>query len=1203
MRTLATRSLTFNFLLIVFIALIITSSTTSGINIEVQNVSEPGTTPFSSKHPDFEYQIIDERNEGRVALGDIDGDGKNDIAVHAYDKNIVWYKYPNWAKTVIVSNDDIRGDEIVLIDLDQDGDLDVVSPFDNQGRNLWWFENPLPKGDPGSAKWMGHKIGEGHVILKNLDVVDFDHDGKLDVAARHRDRIYLYFQNTPEDWVQRILYTREREGMDVGDIDHDGDMDIVLNGFWLENPSDPYNDTWSEYSIDDLWFNQDEGDWRDNAAKVYLSDINQDGRLDVVFSHSEKEGYPVAWYETTNPKAGDSAWTKHVIGYVDNCHTLQVADMDKDGDLDVVAGRLRDDPFLPLYIFYNEGGGNTWEQVQIFEGGSYSGKVGDIDNDGDLDFISSRTWVNSPIYILRNLDNKLPIGPWERHVIDTEKPWRSVLIMSGDINFDGLPDIITGAWWYKNPGDPSGIWTRNNIGSPLKNMAAVFDFDFDGDLDILGTEGQGSNSNDSFVWASNNGEGSFRILDNIQDGDGDFLQGVAVVRSKIERHLEVALSWHQSGKGVQVLRVPADPLNGTWTWQKIHNSSQDEQLSTGDIDRDGDIDLLQGTRWLRNDDGTWTQFTLNDAGGSPDRNRLADINGDGRLDAVIGFEAISTPGKLAWYQQPPLSSNETWTEHVISKKIIGPMSLDVADIDSDGDLDVVVGEHNLDNPSNAKLFVYENADGIGSNWYKHVVYIGDEHHDGTQLVDIDNDGDLDIISIGWGHNRVVLYENKAHTSKNPISWLKLDETDGTIAEDTMGSHNGKLVNGPEWRPAEGKLSGGLSFDGVDDFVDLGAMDVRGDTGLTIALWFKADDFEIHDARFISKATGVKEQEHYWMLSTFNETALRFRLKTDGITHVLLTETGQIKKDIWYHLAATYDGNKMRIYKNAEEIMSKDISGIVNSNASVSAALGNQPVGAGSRPFDGFIDDVYIYDRALSSAEIIKLMNGALHSIVVDDYFVSDSRCDVKSEQIIGFHGIYSFDGTNVNEGIIYINGNGYPVNSSGWISFNYSLSDVGVETFEITGVNISNYTIYKKFIPNVTIIWDRVRIIEGGVHARGGKDSTIWFKAEYEYDSTPFNSSYGSLYVNGSVCTWSESNFRWEIERDRFSTEGRRYVVSGILDNAYNLTMINIENGYVFLRGGLSLKYIAGVIFIIFIISAGVLALIMRVRKRQEPLL
>jgi hypothetical protein len=92
------------------------------------------------------------------------------------------------------------------------------------------------------------------------------------------------------------------------------------------------------------------------------------------------------------------------------------------------------------------------------------------------------------------------------------------------------------------------------------------------------------------------------------------------------------------------------------------------------------------------------------------------------------------------------------------------MSLDVADMNHDGKLDVVVGEHNLNTPSNAKLIVFENLDGTGNVWRDHVVYTGDEHHDGAQVVDIDNDGDLDVISIGWNNNQVLLYENKAISS-------------------------------------------------------------------------------------------------------------------------------------------------------------------------------------------------------------------------------------------------------------------------------------------------------------------------------------------------------------------------------------------------------------------------------------------------------
>jgi hypothetical protein len=72
-----------------------------------------------------------------------------------------------------------------------------------------------------------------------------------------------------------------------------------------------------------------------------------------------------------------------------------------------------------------------------------------------------------------------------------------------------------------------------------------------------------------------------------------------------------------------------------------------------------------------------------------------------------------------------------------------------------------VGEHNYKDPATAKLHILENTDGRGGQWKDHVISVGDEHHDGAILADMDNDGDLDIISIGWKNPRVLLYENRA----------------------------------------------------------------------------------------------------------------------------------------------------------------------------------------------------------------------------------------------------------------------------------------------------------------------------------------------------------------------------------------------------------------------------------------------------------
>jgi hypothetical protein len=651
-------------------------------------------------------------------------------------------------------------------DIDSDGDLDIVFGADSQSNKIWWWENPFPKYDP-KIPWTRREI-KNSGSNKHHDQIfgDFDEDGKAELVFWNQGDNKLCIARIPpnpknnQPWPYREIFScpYESEGLAKADIDGDGKIDIVGGGNWFKHEG---GESYRPNLIDE----------QQRFSRVAVGQLIEGGRPEVVFVIGDGVGR-LKWYQWTG-----NSWIAHdLLGFnVDHGHSLEVADFNGDGKLDIFCGEMRlyswkkevkrwiFNKSVKMWIFLGDGKGN-FVTIEVARGfGIHEAKVGDLDGDGDIDILGKPyNWETPKLDIwLNNITGgrELPLNQWQRHIIDDAKPWRALFVTSADIDGDGQKDIITGGWWYKNPGTPGGEWRRTCIGPPLNNMAIVYDFDGDGYIDILGTRAQGSTPNDSFVWAQNDGSGDFLILENIPKADGDFLQGVVAAPFQNSKKLEVALSWHIGGKGIQMLTVPSNAPGDIWSWRKISNASQDECLSTGDIDLDGDLDLLLGTKWLRNDEFSWALFSLSDTNESPDRNRLADINGDGKLDVVVGFEAISKAGKLAWYEQRH-SATSKWQEHEISY-VTGPMSLDVEDMDNDGDVDIVVGEHNVANPPKARLYIFENADGKGSTWKSHTVFSGDEHHDGAQVDDIDGDGDLDIISIGWSHGRVLLYENLA----------------------------------------------------------------------------------------------------------------------------------------------------------------------------------------------------------------------------------------------------------------------------------------------------------------------------------------------------------------------------------------------------------------------------------------------------------
>lgn len=383
-------------------------------------ISSACRSAYSADKARFSYRELDS-DPGKVEVVDIDNDGLNDVVKRGSEgESLVWYKYNKnntFTKHVIFKNKAFRGDRIAVADIDGDGDLDLVTGLkEGDDYSVVYIENPLPNADPaGLGSWKIHKVGVQVGHMKDVEVADFDRDGKLDIVTRSHTKTAIYFQKNPDSWARLKVFEHEsHEGMDVGDLDKDGDPDIVLNGFWFETPADARNGTYKKHIIDKKWFTPVENSWRDNNTAVKLADLNGDGILDILISHSELPNFPISLYTASSlSDVKQDKWTETKVAQrFDFCQTLDTGDIDNDGDLDILAAKFERDhkfkkwmnkPPYPIVVFYNvNGDAKTWKQEKISDNGMYAGILGDVGSDGDLDIIGSRTYWDGPLKMWEN---------------------------------------------------------------------------------------------------------------------------------------------------------------------------------------------------------------------------------------------------------------------------------------------------------------------------------------------------------------------------------------------------------------------------------------------------------------------------------------------------------------------------------------------------------------------------------------------------------------------------------------------------------------------------------------------------------------------------------------------------------------------------------------------------------------------------------
>jgi len=618
-----------------------------------------------------------------VANADFDRDGDEDLISGALAGQAAWYENTaqdgsTWSRTALGAS--TSGEEpIALADLDRDGDIDIV--LGSSGA-VAWAENRLRDGvhddfdlalkavgtpearalaagdldrdgDPDvvvasqttpAYTWHENRLGDGinddfdpaanglptgDAAPVALSLVDLDRDGDLDVlTASESDGLFSYYENlgTGSFASQRPLFDSAHSGSDIraADLDRDGDLDIVTASYsdapstdgelaWHENLSIHRNGTFPVITW--IWFDTD-------PRWVTPADVDGDGDLDLLHT---SEVQVVAW--SRNDGTGDIGGF-YTVGLVTATDHIIAADLDVDGDIDVLLSDNAGVPDSKIVWFRNDGLG-TFDGPHLVSSAQVDARVlvaADLDRDGDPDVVSASPSDGSLMWHENRL-REAAHGDFDpvANVISTGNS-DACCLLAADLDRDGDEDVVLGT-----RGDGSIRWHENRLGDGVNDDIAgtptlvssavaglqaitVVDADRDGDPDLASASYLGdefSNTENEISLFRNDCTGAFgmqellvslrrgphRLLASDIDLDGD---DDLVFSAVFDNYV----GWFENLDGAGTF-APESALAFT------HNPVV---LAIGDVDRDGDPDLV-----------------TSDAGPVPPRYYLLIPNGGGQF--------------------------------------------------------------------------------------------------------------------------------------------------------------------------------------------------------------------------------------------------------------------------------------------------------------------------------------------------------------------------------------------------------------------------------------------------------------------------------------------------------------------------------------------------------------------------------------------
>jgi hypothetical protein len=752
-----------------------------------------------------------------VALGDIDGDGDLDVVTANITANSVSVRLNRGLNSGVFAVPAVNPEPTVgtnpevvrLADIDGDGDLDLlalngnfglpgsVSVRLNSGLNTGNFVAPaigqeVPVSRSPRGLTLGDIDGDGDLDL----LVPNDSNGSINVLLNDGVNSGHYAASATAPDIQRLT---PPGFVALGDLDNDGDLDLVATGVATNTLSlrlNTGNGTFTTPANGTLTL--------DNAAsQVALGDVDNDGDLDIATNTGSGNVLLNNNNATFSPsQAGTYASTQ--------ASSLTLADMDADGDLDIVAANYGDQTVSVR--FNKQVNSGSFTGLDSNNDFSIAGRVeaiavGDVDGDNDLDVVAVNGYGANTISVRLNQLGAAPIVPPTLTAFSPASgPVGTVVTLTGigftgttAVSFNGVaaPNYTVVSATSLTVTVPLGATTgRIAVTAPTGTVSSSANFVVMGAAFRITGLVPGRNQRNApvggeitvaFSQALNNdaaSRGALRVFSNQRGGrltgsasvSGTALSLVPTNNFRPGETVAATLTTavHSSTNSLAVPQVyqftTATGGTGRGFFRpgtSVGTRRVPSSLATGDVDGDGDLDVVVATTLSNIDANSMVSVRLNggDASGSntgvfsgsqevpvsanPGEVLLADMDSDGDLDLLTACEGISYGMLNVRLNGGDASGSNTGVFSGGSNTVItsGPLHLTIGDIDGDGDLDVVTSDR-----YSYYMSVFRN-DGSGSLTRTARPSTG-RAPTGIVLGDIDNDGDLDLLVANSGDGSV-----------------------------------------------------------------------------------------------------------------------------------------------------------------------------------------------------------------------------------------------------------------------------------------------------------------------------------------------------------------------------------------------------------------------------------------------------------------